>query len=100
MFETQLLEDWFEPMYRAIDTTADSMNMGPIHDNRWGICMLYYFFIFLMAFLVTNMFISILISSFEKQHYRKLQLNELTPQSKSWIDCQKFMLESEPIAIL
>jgi hypothetical protein len=60
-FEVQLLEDWFEPIYRSIDSTPEKQDQGPKHNNRFGIAFMYYGFIFLMSLFILNLFISILI---------------------------------------
>jgi len=59
------LEDWFEPIYRSIDSDATTQDLGPKHNNRFEIVIMFYLFLFLMAFFMINLFVSILINAFD-----------------------------------
>jgi hypothetical protein len=59
-FEIQTLEDWYVPVFVAMDSSNDK-DVGPILMNNQVLVLLYVVFVFMTTFFVLNTFITILI---------------------------------------
>jgi hypothetical protein len=62
-FEVQTLEDWYMPVFVAMDS-ANEIDQGPVFKNKVWMSMIYIVFVFLTTFFVLNTFITILICQF------------------------------------
>ena len=94
LFEMATLEGWADAMYSGVDSTE--INQQPIRDNHPYLALYFVAFVLVGAILMVNLFVGVVIDSFNLQ---KMQLDGsafLTASQKEWVDAQRQLIHMQP----
>jgi hypothetical protein len=71
LISLQTTEGWIEVMWNSVD--SNQVNFSPIENNKPAIILLYFFLVFIMCLLFLNLFVGVVISTFnfEKENLMK-----------------------------
>ena len=84
LFTASTLAGWTDIMERAMD--MGGFNRQPVYFNAPWVVVYFMFFVFCMAFFITNLFIGVLIDFIGQSDGSAL----LTEEQQTWIDTQRF----------
>ena len=82
-FELSTMEQWSIPLFAAID--AVGYDKIPIKNNNPSMCLLYVIYIFVVAFFILNLFVSIIIDKFNEETKKKQGSDKFSPQQIEWV---------------
>lgn len=81
-------------MYAAVDSTF--VDMQPIRDNNLWMIVLFFFFMIIGCFLMTNLFVGVIISNFNRlkeQKEKEMQGDVfMTETQRQWVMTKKLLL--------
>jgi len=94
LFEVSTMEGWVNVMFFNID--AVSHNHAPIKDyNRW-LCLYIISFIFIGSFVMTNLFVGVLIDRYNNIRLEKQRRPYLTEKQDRWYNLQLRLIHTQP----
>ncbi|UJR21745.1 hypothetical protein I4U23_024820 [Adineta vaga] len=92
LFTVQTGEGWPTVLQHSIDATG--INRGPTPGNRLEIAMFYVVYFIVFPFFFVNIFVALIIITFQDQGQKELEEAEINKNQKSCID---FALNAKPI---
>ncbi|XP_073723927.1 calcium channel, voltage-dependent, L type, alpha 1S subunit, b [Misgurnus anguillicaudatus] len=92
LFTISTFEGWPELLYTAID--SDSVNSGPVFNNRVGISIFFVIYIIIIAFFMMNIFVGFVIVTFQEQGEEEYKDCEL---DKNQRQCVQYALKARPL---
>jgi len=102
LFEISTTEGWIDVMLAAVDSRS-RMDMQPIRDNNEAWILFFVFFMIIGSFLMTNLFVGVIIQTFnELKEQRELEAQEtgrdpsdlfLTEEQRGWAMTQKLLAQ-------
>lgn len=90
LFEVGSLEGWPLVMYRAVDISGE--DQAPQRDNNQPFALYFVAFIIVGNFLVNNLFVGVVISSFTSMKERLLGHASLSESQKVWLEINHMLL--------
>ena len=92
LFHVATTAGWAENMYRGLATTKP--DYVPIRSNKPAWLIFYVIFIILGSFFITNLFIGIVISTFNREKERLGKSFLMTDKQKEWIDIKMLIIRT------
>lgn len=98
LFIFQSREGWVGLMWDSVD--AVDVNLAPVRDTNLFFIVLYIFLVIILCLLFVNMFVGIVIETYnlEKDYYNFNQL--LTSEQRSWIEVQIMTYAIKPVLLI
>ncbi|XP_065072313.1 voltage-dependent L-type calcium channel subunit alpha-1D-like [Rhopilema esculentum] len=91
LFTSATGEDWPRVMHLTIDSTK--VDHGPVLDNRVHMSLYYVCFVVIFSFFFLNIFVALIIVTFQERGERELTGCELTKNQRA---CLQFVLQAKP----
>ena len=90
LFEVSTLEMWPDVLYRAVDVT--SVGAAPARDEHSENALYLVVFIIVANFFLTNLFLGVVVDSFNEMKDKLTGFGFLTARQKMWLELKKLFL--------
>lgn len=98
LFQMATTSGWSDIMFTSINTTdIDSL---PVHDNNLYWFLFFILFIIVGSFFLLNLFVGVVISTFNREKDKIGGNNLLTERQKSWLDTKLIAIRAKPKKLL
>ncbi|XP_073235068.1 voltage-dependent L-type calcium channel subunit alpha-1D-like [Porites lutea] len=91
LFSSSTGEGWPQGMYHTVDATKE--DQGPIKDNQIQMSLYYVCFVVVFSFFFLNMFVALIIVTFQEQGEKEMDGSELDRNQR---DCIQFAMTAKP----
>ncbi|XP_078367100.1 voltage-dependent L-type calcium channel subunit alpha-1D-like isoform X2 [Oculina patagonica] len=91
LFSSSTGEGWPQGMYHTVDATTE--DQGPIRDNQIQMSLYYVCFVVVFSFFFLNMFVALIIVTFQEQGEKEMDGCELDRNQR---DCIQFAMTAKP----
>lgn len=97
-FQMATTSNWADVMFASINTSR--VDFAPVKDNNIGWIPFFVLFIVFGAFFMLNLFVGVVISTFNREKDKIGGNHLLTESQKQWIDTKLIALKAQPIKVV
>jgi hypothetical protein len=98
LFEIGTMEMWPQVMYRAVDIS--DYDQAPLRDNMQSNAIFFVIFITVSAFFLMQLFVGVVIQSFQRIREESLGSAFLSEKQRLWLEVQRLMLYAKSSRVL
>jgi hypothetical protein len=91
----QSTEGWIDVMWSSVD--SNQTDFSPIENNKPAMILLYFFLVFVLCLLFLNLFVGIVIDTFNFEKERLMKNTLLQELQRRWINTQIRIYETKPL---
>ena len=95
LFQMCMTTGWTVLMYKGVDSTKP--NYMPIKKKNIYISIFFIFFIMIGAFFIVNMFVGVVISTFNREKENMGRNVMLSKHQREWIDTKLVVIKTKPM---
>ena len=94
LFSGWACEGWLDIMWQMIDTNGEEMT--PVYDNRRYYCAITILCCLLLYMIFLNLFIGVVVQSFNIEKEKMTNNHKLTTSQKTWIEVLSLCYSATP----
>ena len=98
LFQMTTMQGWAEIMYMALSVT--DIDSVPVNLSNQVWVIFFIVFIIIGSFFLLNLFVGVVISTFNRQKEKIGGNNLLTDSQKEWIDAKLEAMKAKPIKLM